>query len=230
MREYACWKHAVAVAAVSMIPDSCSLSLLGMKEQRLDRWACRLDWACICLPGVHWQKFWVLSSWQCDGNVGDWYHYDLHGKEHCKLLLLALTGRSVPLLGGGHQWYILLTYQFSPQSSQTGPSFIVLLPHSSKAGWREFFTWRVSSLWETWTVADELYRDLLIGVWTVMLKEKMRLAALGTKSKSLVALVCLFFQVMLCFPLLLPLILLQRGFYQRKCLKPIWKCLKAAFQ
>lgn len=187
-----------------------------MKEQRLDRWACKLDWACMCMPGLCWQEFWVLSSWKCDGSVGDRYRCSLQGKgrECCKLSLLALTGRSVTLLDGGHQWYILLTHQFSPQSSQTGPSSVVLLQHCSKAEQREFVTWRVSNLGETCTVADELYRDLLIGAGTVMLKEKMRLAAFGTKTrqKSLVALICLLFKVMLCFPLLFPLVLLRRGF------------------
>lgn len=68
-------------------PDSCSLSLLGVKKQRLDGWACRLDWACRCIPGLCWQEFWVLYSWKCDGILGDWYHCGLRGKgrERCKL-------------------------------------------------------------------------------------------------------------------------------------------------
>lgn len=37
---------------------------------------------------------------------------------------------------------------------------------------------------ETWTVADEIYRNMLIGAGMVMLKEKMRQAALETKSET----------------------------------------------
>lgn len=70
---YAFWRH--AVAAGSVIPGSCSLSLLGMKEQRLGRWACRQDWGCMCMCGLCWQEFWVLFSWKCDGSVGDWYQW-----------------------------------------------------------------------------------------------------------------------------------------------------------
>lgn len=55
----------------SMIPGSCSLSLPGGKEQRLNRWASRLDLACMCTSGLCWQEFCVLPRWRYGGSVGD---------------------------------------------------------------------------------------------------------------------------------------------------------------
>lgn len=55
----------------SMTLDSCSLSLCGRKEQRLNRWPSRLHLAGMCTSGLCWQEFWVLSRWRYNGSVGD---------------------------------------------------------------------------------------------------------------------------------------------------------------
>jgi len=89
-----------------------------------------------------------------------------------------------------------------------------------------------SAACETWTVADELYSDLLIGAGAVMIKEKNETGNTWDKKEDKMPLSHSYgASSKLCFVFLFSFLFFfcKEAFSQSKILKPMRKYLRATF-